>query len=104
MNDQYEVNEDGSVSLKPAGQRQGAGWRPGVIVPDQWWLLTGGAQSIAVTNGTVVIAANGSNDLPPNENFNGDISFDYVARTQTAIPTRPRSASRWRPRTIRSMP
>ena len=62
--------------------------------------------SIAVTNGTVVIAANGSMTFKPNgENFNGDISFDYVARTQTAIPdARPRSASRWRPRTIRSMP
>ena len=59
VNDQYEVNEDGSVSLEPAGQRQGAGWRPGDRL-DQWWVLTGGAQSIAVTNGTVVIAANGS--------------------------------------------
>ena len=46
-----------------------------------------------MTNGTVVIAANGSMTFKPNENFNGDISFDYVARTQTAIPTRPRSAS-----------
>ena len=41
-----------------------------------------------MTNGTVVIAANGSMTFKPNENFNGDISFDYVARTQTAIPTR----------------
>ena len=41
---------------------------------------TGGAQSIAVTNGTVVIAANGSTTFKPNENFNGDISFDYVAK------------------------
>ena len=41
--------------------------------------LTGGAQTIAVTNGTVVIAANGSMTFVPNENFNGNISFDYVA-------------------------
>ena len=33
-----------------------AAWRSSL---DQWWVLTGGAQSIAVTNGTVVIAANG---------------------------------------------
>ena len=58
VNDQYEVNEDGSEP-EPAGQRQGAGWRPGDRL-DQWWVLTGGAWSIAVTNGTVVIAANGS--------------------------------------------
>ena len=44
-------------------------------------MLTGGAfQSIAVTNGTVVIAANGSMTFKPNENFNGDISFDYAAK------------------------
>ena len=42
-------------------------------------VLTGGA-NIAVTNGTVVIAANGSMTFKPNENFNGDISFDYVAK------------------------
>ncbi|MFB2755179.1 beta strand repeat-containing protein, partial [Shewanella xiamenensis] len=30
-------------------------------------------------NGTVVIAANGSMTFVPNENFNGNISFDYVA-------------------------
>ncbi|WP_421279062.1 tandem-95 repeat protein [Aeromonas veronii] len=33
-----------------------------------------------MTNGTVVIAANGSMTFKPNENFNGDISFDYVAK------------------------
>ncbi|WP_280925702.1 tandem-95 repeat protein, partial [Shewanella septentrionalis] len=41
--------------------------------------LTGLAQNIAVSNGTVVIAADGSMTFVPNANFNGNISFDYVA-------------------------
>ena len=57
-----------------------------------------------MTNGTVVIAANGSMTFKPNENFNGDISFDYVAKDADGDTDTPRSASRWRPRTIRSMP
>ena len=44
-------------------------------------VLTGGAPGITVTNGTVVIAANGEQRPSSRENrFNGDISFDYVAK------------------------
>ncbi|QJY41055.1 Ig-like domain-containing protein [Vibrio cholerae] len=41
--------------------------------------LTGGAQSISVTNGSVEISADGRMTFEPSENYNGDISFDYVA-------------------------
>ncbi|MGG2408643.1 Ig-like domain-containing protein, partial [Aeromonas veronii] len=79
VNDQYEVNEDGSVSLTLlANDKAPDGGL--AIVSINGVVLTGGAQSIAVTNGTVVIAANGSMTFKPNENFNGDISFDYVAK------------------------
>ncbi|BDA16875.1 hypothetical protein KAM345_007890 [Aeromonas caviae] len=79
VNDQYEVNEDGSVSLNLlANDKAPDGGL--AIVSINGVVLTGGAQSIAVTNGTVVIAANGSMTFKPNENFNGDISFDYVAK------------------------
>ena len=48
VNDQYEVNEDGSVSLNLLANDK-AGWRPGDRL-DQWWVLTGGAQSrVALT-------------------------------------------------------
>ncbi|MGY3855821.1 Ig-like domain-containing protein, partial [Aeromonas aquatilis] len=42
--------------------------------------LTGGAQSIAVKDGVVEIAADGSMTFRPGENFNGKVSFDYVAQ------------------------
>ena len=59
VNDQYEVNEDGSVSLNLlANDKAPDGGL--AIVSINGVVLTGGAQSIAVTNGTVVIAANGS--------------------------------------------
>ena len=62
VNDQYEVNEDGSVSLNLlANDKAPDGGL--AIVSINGVVLTGGARSIAVTNGTVVIAANGSADL-----------------------------------------
>ncbi|MBL0565083.1 retention module-containing protein [Aeromonas veronii] len=78
VNDQYEVNEDGSVSLDLLANDNApdGGLK---IVSINGVMLTGGAQSIAVKDGAVGIAADGSMTFKPNENFNGDISFDYVA-------------------------
>ncbi|MBS4695840.1 retention module-containing protein, partial [Aeromonas allosaccharophila] len=78
VNDQYEVNEDGSVSLDLLANDNApdGGLK---IVSINGVMLTGGAQSIAVKDGVVEIAADGSMTFKPNENFNGDISFDYVA-------------------------
>ncbi|EOX1588895.1 Ig-like domain-containing protein, partial [Vibrio cholerae] len=79
VNDEYTVNEDGSVSLNLlANDKAPDGGL--AIVSINGVALTGGAQNIAVTNGSVVIAANGSMTFKPSENFNGDISFDYVAK------------------------
>ncbi|MCX9536209.1 tandem-95 repeat protein, partial [Vibrio cholerae] len=78
VNDEYRVNEDGSVSLSLLANDSAPDGGL-AIVSINGVALTGGAQNIAVTNGSVVIAANGSMTFVPNENFNGAISFDYVA-------------------------
>ncbi|GHX83788.1 putative RTX toxin+-binding domain fused with VCBS repeat, Cadherin-like and large exoprotein involved in heme utilization or adhesion [Vibrio cholerae] len=79
VNDEYRVNEDGSVSLSLLANDSAPDGGL-AIVSINGVALTGGAQNIAVTNGSVVIAANGSMTFVPNENFNGNISFDYVAK------------------------
>ncbi len=79
LNDNYEVNEDGSVSLTLLANDNALDG--GLAIQSiNGVVLTGGAQSIAVTNGTVEIAADGSISFVPGKDFNGDISFDYVAR------------------------
>ncbi|QJY41059.1 tandem-95 repeat protein [Vibrio cholerae] len=78
VNDQYTVNEDGSVSLRLLANDKAPDG--GLAIKSiNGVALTGGAQSIAVTNGSVEIAADDSMTFKPSENFNGDISFDYVA-------------------------
>nr|WP_038970122.1 Ig-like domain-containing protein [Vibrio vulnificus] len=42
--------------------------------------LTGSAQSIAVDNGTVVIAADGTMTFEPADDFNGEINFGYEVK------------------------
>ncbi|MEL4245312.1 cadherin-like domain-containing protein, partial [Shewanella xiamenensis] len=79
VNDEYTVNEDGSVSINLLANDSAPDGGL-AIVSINGVALTGGAQNIAVTNGTVVIAANGSMTFVPNENFNGNISFNYVAK------------------------
>ncbi|MFQ2822382.1 retention module-containing protein, partial [Aeromonas allosaccharophila] len=78
LNDSYEVNEDGSVSLALLANDKAPDG--GLVIQSiNGVALTGGAQSISVTNGTVVITADGSISFVPNKDFNGDISFEYVA-------------------------
>ncbi|MGY3855793.1 Ig-like domain-containing protein, partial [Aeromonas aquatilis] len=79
VNDSYEVNEDGSVTLTLlANDKAPDGGLK--IVSINGVVLTGGAQSIAVKDGVVEIAADGSMTFRPGENFNGKVSFDYVAQ------------------------
>ncbi|QJY41058.1 tandem-95 repeat protein [Vibrio cholerae] len=78
VNDQYTVNEDGSVSPSQLANDKAPDGSL-AIKSINGVALTGGAQSISVTNGSVEIAADGSMTFDPSENFNGDISFDYVA-------------------------
>ncbi|MFB2851267.1 retention module-containing protein, partial [Aeromonas veronii] len=79
VNDEYEVNEDGSVSLTLLANDKALDGSM-AIVSINGVELTGGAQSIAVSNGTVEIAFDGSISFVPGKDFNGGISFDYVAR------------------------
>ncbi|QJY41054.1 cadherin-like domain-containing protein [Vibrio cholerae] len=79
VNDQYTVNEDGSVSLSPLAKDKAPDGGL-TIISINGVALTGGAQSIAVTNGSVEIAPDGSMTFEPSENLNGDICFDYVAK------------------------
>ncbi|WP_429068144.1 Ig-like domain-containing protein [Aeromonas bestiarum] len=79
VNDSYEVNEDGSVTLTLLANDKAPDG--GLAIQSiNGVALTGGAQSIAVTNGTVEIAADGSISFVPGKDFNGEISFDYVAK------------------------
>ncbi|MGN5063974.1 retention module-containing protein [Aeromonas sp. 6P] len=76
VNDSYEVNEDGSVSLSLlANDKAPDGGLK--VVAINGVALTGGAQSIAVKDGVVEIAADGSMTFKPSKDFNGNISFDY---------------------------
>ncbi|HEJ2458848.1 TPA: cadherin-like domain-containing protein, partial [Vibrio cholerae] len=78
VNDEYTVNEDGSVSINLLVND--IALDGGLAIKSiNGVTLTGGAQNIAVSNGSVEIAADGSMTFVPNANFNGNISFDYVA-------------------------
>ncbi|ABV38743.1 putative outer membrane adhesin like protein [Shewanella sediminis HAW-EB3] len=76
--DDYTVLEDGSVTLNLLGND---------VAPDgglaiqsiNGITLTGLAQNIAVANGTVVIADNGTMTFEPTDNYYGPVSFDYIA-------------------------
>ncbi|MEC4739514.1 Ig-like domain-containing protein [Shewanella sp. E94] len=76
--DSYTVNEDGSIAINLLGNDV-ANDGGLAIQSINAVTLTGGAQNITVSNGTVVIAANGTMTFIPNANFNGTINFDYVA-------------------------
>ncbi|TRY09721.1 beta strand repeat-containing protein, partial [Shewanella hanedai] len=74
--DSYTVNEDGSIAINLLGNDVANDG--GLAVKSiNGVTLTGGAQNITVSNGTVVIAANGAMTFVPAANFNGTINFDY---------------------------
>ena len=77
--DSFSVNEDGSVSLNLLGNDSAADG--GLSIQSiNGTALIGGVQAIAVANGVVNVAADGSLTFVPAANFNGTISFDYVAQ------------------------
>ncbi|MGY3855810.1 Ig-like domain-containing protein, partial [Aeromonas aquatilis] len=79
VSDDYEVNEDGSVTLTLLANDKAPDG--GLAIKSINGVeLTGLAQTIAVQGGNVVIAADGSISFVPGKDFNGDISFDYVAQ------------------------
>ncbi|RLV60421.1 retention module-containing protein [Parashewanella curva] len=79
IDDSFNVDEDGSVTLDllandtaPDGGKS--------IVSINGVTLTGSAQAIAVTNGNVLIAADGTITFEPTANYNGEVTFSYVAQ------------------------
>ncbi|MWV14402.1 hypothetical protein F3I62_20105, partial [Pseudomonas sp. R-28-1W-6] len=77
--DSFSVNEDGSVSLTLLGNDSAADGGLSLLSINGT-ALTGAAQAIAVSNGVVNVAADGSLTFVPGADFNGSISFDYVAQ------------------------
>ncbi|MWV18517.1 hypothetical protein F3I16_20995, partial [Pseudomonas sp. L-22-4S-12] len=79
VDDSFNVNEDGSVSLDLLGNDSAADG--GLSLQSiNGTALTGAAQAIVVSNGVVNVAADGSLTFVPGADFNGTISFDYVAQ------------------------
>jgi hypothetical protein len=76
--DSYTVNEDGSIAINLLGNDV-ANDGGLALVNINGVTLTGGAQNITVSNGTVVIAANGTMTFVPTANYNGSVSFNYIA-------------------------
>ncbi|PAO34662.1 Ig-like domain-containing protein [Vibrio vulnificus] len=79
VNDEVTVAEDGSITLNLTGNDSApdGGLE---ITKINGVELTGSAQSIAVDNGTVVIAADGTMTFEPADDFNGEINFGYEVK------------------------
>uniref|UniRef100_UPI003A8EEBBE tandem-95 repeat protein n=1 Tax=Ferrimonas sp. TaxID=2080861 RepID=UPI003A8EEBBE len=77
--DEFTVAEDGSIGLNLLGNDTDADNDTLTIKSINGVALSEGtAQEIAVDNGTVRVAANGTISFEPAENYHGPISFDYV--------------------------
>ena len=84
--DTYSVNEDGTVTLTPLANDIDPDNTP-TISSINGVTLTGAAQSIAVTNGTVNINAGGTITFTPALNFNSSVTFPYVITDGTTTAT-----------------
>ncbi|WP_180907453.1 gliding motility-associated C-terminal domain-containing protein, partial [Flavobacterium salmonis] len=89
VNDIYTVAEDGTVTLTPLALDTDADGDTLTITSINGTTLTGGVQTIAVTNGTVNISATGVITFTPSANFNSAtaISIPYVITDGTATAT-----------------
>jgi flagellar basal body rod protein FlgF len=111
--DTFTVDEDGTVTLDLLSNDTDLEGDALSIVSINGVALTGAAQSIPVTDGSVEIAADGTITFEPAANFNGTITpFDYVitdgtdtatasvSGTVTPVNDAPRSTThRWPPTT-----
>ena len=78
-NDVYSMAEDGApLALDLLANDTDIDGDSLSIVSINGVLLSGGAQSIAVPNGTVNVAADGSLSFVPSADYNGPVDFDYV--------------------------
>ncbi|MGO4913402.1 cadherin-like domain-containing protein, partial [Leeuwenhoekiella sp. W20_SRS_FM14] len=79
VNDSYTTNEDTPVILTPlTGDSDVDNDVLSITSINGTNLTPGTAQTIAVTNGSVSIAANGTITFTPAPNFNGTVTFPYV--------------------------
>ncbi|MTD71541.1 cadherin-like domain-containing protein, partial [Flavobacterium sp. LC2016-13] len=78
VNDNYTVAEDATVTLTPLALDSDVDGDALTITSINGTALTGGVQSISVTNGTVNISAANVITFTAVLNYNGAISFPYV--------------------------
>ncbi|WP_133407487.1 Ig-like domain-containing protein [Parashewanella tropica] len=77
--DSYSVTEDNSIALNLLANDDAPDG--GLAIQSiNGEALTGNVQTITVPNGQVVISTDGIITFEPNENYNGEVSFNYVAR------------------------
>ncbi|MDE0723794.1 MAG: Ig-like domain-containing protein, partial [Alphaproteobacteria bacterium] len=76
-NDNYTVNEDASVALNLLANDTDVDGDTLSITHIDGTALTGGAQTIDVGHGRVVIASNGTMRFHPDSNWNGTETFNY---------------------------
>ncbi|HSG02409.1 MAG TPA: Ig-like domain-containing protein, partial [Marinobacterium sp.] len=85
--DEYEVDEDGSITLNPLAGDTDLDGDTLSIVSINGVALTGEAQAIDTPNGTVTLDAAGVITFTPDENYNGPESFEYVITDGVAQAT-----------------
>ena len=85
--DPFTVAEDGSVTLDLLANDTDLDGDALSIESINGVMLTGGAQTIMVPNGTVAIDAMGVVTFAPDADYNGPVSFDYVVTDGNATDT-----------------
>ncbi|MGF1767303.1 tandem-95 repeat protein [Enterovibrio makurazakiensis] len=78
VDDSYTLSNGGNVALDLLSNDTATGSE---ITQINGVALTGNAQNIAVDNGSVVIAGDGSMSFVPDSNFYGQIDFDYQVQS-----------------------
>ncbi|WP_193844447.1 Ig-like domain-containing protein [Flavobacterium hungaricum] len=80
VNDPYTVNEDNTVTLTPLSNDSDVDGNTISLVSINGTTLTGSAQSITVSNGTVNISGSGVISFTPTANFNSTtpVSIPYI--------------------------
>ncbi|MFD1602081.1 Ig-like domain-containing protein, partial [Flavobacterium artemisiae] len=89
VNDTYSVNEDNTVTLTPLSNDSDVDGDAISLVSINGTAVTGGVQSITVSNGTVNISALGVITFTPDANFNSAtaVSIPYVITDGTLTAT-----------------
>jgi hypothetical protein len=87
IDDAYNVAEEGTITLNPLALDTDIDGNTLTIVSIGGVTLTGVAQIIPVTNGTVSISATSVITFTPNANYNGVVTIPYVISDGTIMAT-----------------